>query len=182
MDEAPVPPPLAPLAPALSASMGERARQAAEIVGRPQRYKICEGCESIVSRRGAYLSELLGVPVQHRPAGHRQAGPPPRQSRTNGRDGGGFALTTGQERRVRGEVGEVIPITGIVQRSTDTSWRGASGCSRGAVSPCLALGARHILADTTTQHGGYIRNDGSTLQDGMMSFFLSIIPGISRPG
>ena len=31
--------------------MGERARQAAEIAGRPQRYKICEGCESIVSRR-----------------------------------------------------------------------------------------------------------------------------------
>ena len=47
MDEVPVPPPLPP---ALS-SLGERARQAAEIVGRPQHYKICEGCESIVARR-----------------------------------------------------------------------------------------------------------------------------------
>ena len=29
----------------------ERARQAAEIVARPGRYKICEGCDSIVARR-----------------------------------------------------------------------------------------------------------------------------------
>ena len=47
MDETPATPPV----PALSASLGERARQAAEIAGRPQHYKICEGCESIVSRR-----------------------------------------------------------------------------------------------------------------------------------
>ena len=48
MDEAPTTPPATP---PLSASMGERARQAAEIAGKPQHYKICEGCESIVSRR-----------------------------------------------------------------------------------------------------------------------------------
>ena len=48
MDQAPVTPPTPP---ALSASLGERARQAAEIAGKPQHYKICEGCESIVSRR-----------------------------------------------------------------------------------------------------------------------------------
>ena len=36
--------------PALSPD-SERTRQAAEIVTRPGRYKICEGCDSIVSRR-----------------------------------------------------------------------------------------------------------------------------------
>ena len=38
-----------PSSPALDA----RARQAAEIIGRPQHYKICEGCDSIVVRRVA---------------------------------------------------------------------------------------------------------------------------------
>ncbi len=37
----------APLSPSLSA----RARQAAAIVGKPGSYKICEGCDSIVTRR-----------------------------------------------------------------------------------------------------------------------------------
>ena len=34
-----------------SSTLDVRARQAAEIVGRPQHYKICEGCDSIVARR-----------------------------------------------------------------------------------------------------------------------------------
>ncbi len=37
----------APSSPSLSA----RARQAAAIVGKPGSYKICEGCDSIVTRR-----------------------------------------------------------------------------------------------------------------------------------
>ncbi len=57
MDEVPVKPPLPP---APSTSLGERARQAAEIVGRPQHYKICEGCESIVSRRVAICPNCSG--------------------------------------------------------------------------------------------------------------------------
>ncbi len=35
----------------ISPALDARARQAAEIVGRPQHYKICEGCDSIVARR-----------------------------------------------------------------------------------------------------------------------------------
>lgn len=41
-------------------AMGERARQAAEIADRPQHYKICEGCESIVSRRVAICPNCSG--------------------------------------------------------------------------------------------------------------------------
>ena len=37
----------------VSPALHARARQAAEIVGRPQHYKICEGCDSIVARRVA---------------------------------------------------------------------------------------------------------------------------------
>ena len=35
--------------PPLSESMSKRARQAAKIVGHPERYKVCEGCDSIVA-------------------------------------------------------------------------------------------------------------------------------------
>ena len=45
-----------PLSPTLSA----RARQAAEIVGKPQSYKICEGCDSIVTRRVAICPNCSG--------------------------------------------------------------------------------------------------------------------------
>ena len=38
----------------------ERARQAAGIVARPGRYKICEGCDSIVSRRVATCPNCYG--------------------------------------------------------------------------------------------------------------------------
>ncbi len=38
----------------------ERARQAAEIVARPGRYKICEGCDSIVSRRAPTCPNCYG--------------------------------------------------------------------------------------------------------------------------
>ena len=34
---------------ALSPALAERARQAARIIRRPERYKICEGCDSIVA-------------------------------------------------------------------------------------------------------------------------------------
>lgn len=44
MDE---PSPLPPTP--LSAAMSQRARQAAKIVGHPERYKVCEGCDSIVA-------------------------------------------------------------------------------------------------------------------------------------
>ena len=37
-----------------------RARQAAEIVARPRRYKICEGCDSIVARRVATCPNCYG--------------------------------------------------------------------------------------------------------------------------
>ena len=45
MDESPDLPPSAPL----SATMTQRARQAAKIAGHPERYKVCEACDSIVS-------------------------------------------------------------------------------------------------------------------------------------
>ena len=43
-----------------SSSLNARARQAAEIVDRPQRYKICEGCDSIVVRRVAVCPNCSG--------------------------------------------------------------------------------------------------------------------------
>lgn len=43
-----------------SPALHARARQAAEIVGRPQHYKICEGCDSIVARRVAICPNCSG--------------------------------------------------------------------------------------------------------------------------
>ncbi len=43
-----------------SAPDPERARLAAEIVARPGRYKICEGCDSIVSRRVSTCPNCYG--------------------------------------------------------------------------------------------------------------------------
>ena len=48
--EEPVPAPIDP----------ERARMAAGIVTRPGRYKICEGCDSIVARRVATCPNCFG--------------------------------------------------------------------------------------------------------------------------
>lgn len=50
-DPAPTPTP-----PALSV----RARQAAAIVGKPRSYKICEGCDSIVTRRVVMCPNCAG--------------------------------------------------------------------------------------------------------------------------
>jgi hypothetical protein len=38
----------------------ERARQAAKIIGHPERYKICEGCDSIVAERVATCPNCFG--------------------------------------------------------------------------------------------------------------------------
>ena len=43
-----------------SPTLNARARQAAEIVGKPQSYKICEGCDSIVTRRIALCPNCSG--------------------------------------------------------------------------------------------------------------------------
>ena len=43
-----------------SSTLEVRARQAAEIAGRPQHYKICEGCDSIVARRVAVCPNCSG--------------------------------------------------------------------------------------------------------------------------
>ena len=43
-----------------SPTLSARARQAAEIVGKPQSYKICEGCDSIVTRRVSICPNCSG--------------------------------------------------------------------------------------------------------------------------
>ncbi len=56
MDEFSSPPPTPPL----SASMNQRARQAAKIAGHPERYKVCEGCDSIVSAKVTTCPNCFG--------------------------------------------------------------------------------------------------------------------------
>lgn len=38
----------------------ERAKQAAKIAGKPEEYKVCEGCDSIVARRAAMCPNCHG--------------------------------------------------------------------------------------------------------------------------
>jgi hypothetical protein len=40
--------------------LSQRARQAAKIVGHPERYKICEGCDSIVAERVVTCPNCFG--------------------------------------------------------------------------------------------------------------------------
>ena len=43
-----------------STALSERAKQAAKIVGHPERYKVCEGCDSIVAERVSTCPNCFG--------------------------------------------------------------------------------------------------------------------------